>query len=327
MKDLALVDPAQERAHELVRRRTAWPEKTLWLNPPAGLQSPEHAPWRFWQPFFPVHRTLLARGWRELESEEPGWSTIVCYASKHKEETWGLLRAANSMLEPGGTLLFAVPNDYGAKSFQEALQPATYEVGRKSRLYQIARRDDWAPGRLVEPRVLPAGHTAVPGLFSWSAPDRGSQLLVEAWQGRRLQGPIADLGAGWGFLARHLDPRWEVHLFEADRRALTCARQNLIGRSIATYWCDLSHPEGWPAEAPSRFPTIVTNPPFHAGQREESALGRAFAAQARRHLSAHGELWLVGNSHLGYPRWLATLFPTVETLIQKDGFTVVRACL
>jgi 16S rRNA (guanine1207-N2)-methyltransferase len=253
---------------------------------------------------------------------------VVLYGSKHKEENWELLEAANGLLAEGGRWLFVVPNDYGSKSYQSRLQEqgrlVSYESGRKSRLYRLARvaGPEAALQRLQRNQV---GYWSCPGLFSWNAVDRGSALLAEALRGETLQGPVGDLGAGWGYLACALDPSLPLHLFESDRRALAAARLNLEGRNLATYWCDLSDTESWPEGAPTSLGTVISNPPFHTGKRQEAALGQLFARLAHRLLPKGGVLWLVGNTHLGYPKLLATLYSAVEVRVQKDGFTVIRA--
>ena len=46
------------------------------------------------------------------------------------------------------------------------------------------------------------GFVTRPGVFSADGPDKGSLALVDALP--PLAGQVADLGAGWGFLARHI---------------------------------------------------------------------------------------------------------------------------
>ena len=323
-------DPALARAHELVEKHRPSQQTTLWLNPPACLGRCPQPEARFWQPHYSAHEQLLRHGWQHVEPNcDRRWQQIVLYASKHKEENWGLLEAARTRLTPDGRLLFAVPNDYGSKSYQERLQQQEilcgYESGRKSRLYIIKRGEESVPTPLAQPQQNAAGLWSCPGLFSWNNVDRGSFLLAGALRDAPLAGPVADLGAGWGYLGLSLAPNLPLHLFESDRRGLEAARLNLEGRPLTTHWCDLSNTEQWPAEAPTSFATVISNPPFHQGKKEETALGQLFARLAHRLLSKGGAYWMVGNTHLAYPRLLSTLFSKVDILQQKDGFTVLRA--
>jgi 16S rRNA (guanine1207-N2)-methyltransferase len=320
-------DPAIVRAQELVEKHFPTLESVLWLNPPSCLGAPRRAGWRLWQPHYPDSIRLRQLGWPDQMSQGT-WDAIVVYASKHKDENWALLDAADSLLSQSGYILFAVPNEYGAKSYQQELaaqgRMVHYESGRKSRLYRLqgVGRPARSPDQLCRNS---SGFWSCPGLFSWKAPDRGSLLLAETLKGENLAGPVGDFGAGWGYLGVGLDPALSLHLFESDRRGLEAARLNLPGRDLSTYWCDLTQSGQWPEQAPTRLGTVITNPPFHSGKREETELGRQFAVQAHRVLRPGQALWLVGNTHLAYPRLLSTLFASIEVRAQRDGYTVVRA--
>lgn len=321
-------DPPIARAHELVDKHLPREDATLWLNPPACMEAPGREGWRFWQPHFPQHRQLAARGWVETR-ERGGWGAAVLYASKHKEENWALLESLNSMLASDGEAFFAVPNDYGSKSYEAGLRERGrllgYESGRKSRLYRLRATACEQAIPLERPQRNEAGFWSMPGLFSWKAVDRGSALLAHALSGEALPGPVGDLGAGWGYLSSTLAPSLELHLFESDRRGLDCAALNLEQRRLHLHWCDLGEGGGWPSSAPGGLATVISNPPFHMGKKEETALGREFARTAWNALPRGGAYWMVGNTHLAYPRLLATLFRDVEVKGQGGGFTVVKA--
>lgn len=323
-------DPILTRAHELVAKHHPPQQPALWLNPPSCLGPEAHPEARFWHPHFPQHRRLLSerlQPWNPAQTAR--WPRIILYASKHKEENWHLLQSAGSLLEEDGRLLFVVPNEYGSKSYQQRLEQERllleYHSGRKSRLY-ILRSGGLSPLRpLEELQQNSSGYWSTPGLFSANQPDRGSLLLAEALQKESLQGPVSDLGAGWGYLGTRLCPALPLHLFESDRRGLAAARRNLEGRKLFTYWCDLADTESWPDGAPTSYGTVISNPPFHQGRKEDTALGQLFARLAHRLLPSGGAYWMVGNSHLGYAKLLATLFTTVEVRDQRDGFTVIKA--
>lgn len=333
MSDLShsfsLPDSALARGHDLVLRHLPPERPVLYLKPPstATVSSPQGS--FFWHPWFPENARLKAAGWTEsLEPEREGpWAGIVGYGGKQKEENLHLVRAGAGLLAPGGSLLFLVPNDYGSKSYlkplQEVFEEVSYESGRKSRLYLLrSPRSGRGSSELVPFQPIESDPTLVtcPGLFSWKKPDRGSQLLVEALQGRSLRGPVADLGAGWGYLSRHLPKELEIHLLEADRRGLEACRRNLPEHNLTLHWCDVTT-----VELASKFATVLCNPPFHTAKKSEPALGAAFLARAFSLLKTGGEMFLVGNVHLPYARLAGEFFGEVETVTRRDGFLVVRA--
>jgi 16S rRNA (guanine1207-N2)-methyltransferase len=126
-----------------------------------------------------------------------------------------------------------------------------------------------------------AASSRAAGVFSADGPDRGSVALAAALPAR-LGPRVADLGAGWGYLARAMLAREgveEVHLIEADHAALEAARANVPDPRARFHWADATQ---FAPGAP--FDTVVTNPPFHVSRAADPSLGRAFIAAAARML-------------------------------------------
>lgn len=175
---------------------------------------------------------------------------------------------------------------------------------------------DWtAQDREVE------GFITRPGVFSADAPDKGSLALVAALPA--LHGRVADLGAGWGFLARHIlasDAVTQLDLVEADAVALDCARRNVTDPRAAFHWADATafHPA-------TPYDVVVSNPPFHVSRAGDPDLGRAFIAAAQAMLTPHGSFWMVANRHLPYEDALTQAFQTVEEAGGTPGFKVIHA--
>jgi 16S rRNA (guanine1207-N2)-methyltransferase len=172
------------------------------------------------------------------------------------------------------------------------------------------------------PRAVAEGFVTRPGVFSADGPDRGSILLAAALPAR-LGPRVADLGAGWGYLARAILGREgvaELHLIEADHAALGCARINVDDPRARFHWADAAT---FVPDAP--FDTVVTNPPFHVSRAAEPGLGRAFVEAARRMLSPRGDLWLVANRHLPYEAALRAAFRDVAELGADPAFKLFHA--
>lgn len=177
---------------------------------------------------------------------------------------------------------------------------------------------DWQ----AAPRQIDGGFQTLPGIFSADAPDPGSVLLASSLPAK-LAGKIADLGAGWGYLARAILQRPGVKrldLVEAEADALAAARLNIIDDRARFHWADATtyRPE-------SLLDAVVMNPPFHSGRDADPALGAAFIQSARRMLAPNGSLWLVANRHLPYDAALSDAFLEYHEVAGTGAFRVIHA--
>jgi 16S rRNA (guanine1207-N2)-methyltransferase len=166
------------------------------------------------------------------------------------------------------------------------------------------------------------GFQTLPGVFSADGPDRGSLLLAAALP-PKLGGKVAELGAGWGFLAAEILKRpgvKKLDLVEAEADALACARVNIPDPRARFHWADATI---WRPE--TLLDVVVMNPPFHTGRTADPALGWAFIRAARRMLAPSGELWLVANRHLPYDAVLSEGFLEVRDVAGDGGFRVIQA--
>jgi 16S rRNA (guanine1207-N2)-methyltransferase len=144
------------------------------------------------------------------------------------------------------------------------------------------------------------------GVFSAAHIDPGSEFLASHLP-THLSGHVADLGAGWGYLSDVALTRCpkitRIDLFEADARALQCARNNLARHENETgfHWHDVT------TGLPETYDSILMNPPFHSGQATDVDLGRNFLTVAAGSLKRGGALYLVANRQLPYESLLDQL--------------------
>ncbi|WP_254792175.1 class I SAM-dependent methyltransferase [Celeribacter indicus] len=178
---------------------------------------------------------------------------------------------------------------------------------------------DWAdPG----PLHLVDGFVTRFGVFSADRIDKASEALVAALP-ERLPPTVADLGAGWGYLSRHIlahDGVEVLHVVEAEAAALACARENIGDPRAVFHWEDATR-----FTPPRPLDAVVMNPPFHSSRAADPALGQAFIAAAATMLAPNGMLWMVANRHLPYEATLATHFGTVAEIGGTSGFKVLHA--
>lgn len=178
---------------------------------------------------------------------------------------------------------------------------------------------DWeAPA----PAPVDGGFVTQWGAFSADGPDRGSQMLAAALPAK-LPSRMADLGAGWGYLARAVlarDGVKSLDLVEAEKLALDCARVNVTDERATFHWADATR-----FKPDHLYDGVVMNPPFHTGRAADPSLGRAFIAAAARMLAPSGQLWMVANRHLPYEASLRDSFRTVEEIGGDGAFKLFHA--
>jgi 16S rRNA (guanine1207-N2)-methyltransferase len=183
--------------------------------------------------------------------------------------------------------------------------------------------DDAAGKWAADADIAPVeGFETVAGVFSAGKIDAGSRALVRALPDK-LPKRIADPGAGWGYLSRHILEREtvrEVHLIEADHAALECAKRNCVDPRAVFHWQDAT---GFVPDIP--FDAVVMNPPFHVSRNADPDIGRGFITAAAGMLKPAGQLWMVANRHLPYERSLAQEFLNVEEIAGDRSFKILHA--
>ena len=256
-------------------------------------------------------------------------SALVLAPPGRLEREWVLARVLQ-VLPPGAPLIALAPNDRGGPRIAPALRTfgckVTDEPRRRHRICRTHRPD--APVGLEAAlnagglrRDPGLGLWTQPGVFSWDRPDPGTRLLLEVLP--PMQGKGADLGCGLGVIARKVLEApgvSAIELWDLDRRAIACARRNVVDARASFHHGDARRT---PGEGDLDF--VVMNPPFHDGGREDRALGAAFIAAAARRLRPGGTCWLTANRHLPYEAPLAAAFQVVHLRAETAGFKVYEA--
>jgi len=262
-----------------------------------------------WQPLKPLAAAWERAGFSRSEDLPEGkWPVVMVLPGKSRDEALAWFAMARDRLEPGGKLIVAMPNTAGAGRFEKELSKATGSIvslqKHKCRAFHATDDGSWKEELFNEWRGLGglreiSGFTVQAGIFSSDHIDPGSQLLADHLPAH-LHGRVADLGAGWGFLSAAVMQRCpnieQLDLFEADARALACARKNLAAHlpKIGFHWHDVT------TGLPGVYDAIIMNPPFHTGQATDVDLGRAFLKVAAASLKRGGKLLLVANRQLPY---------------------------
>lgn len=303
--------------------------------------------------FFPREKTTLfqtdkpaldmlqSNGFQGVSDIGAPYDFCLVFATKHKEETLFHIAKAVSVLSQRGTLALVAANDIGALSLKKQAEKLVGSLDSFSKSKRHVFWKEVAPesvDRQLLKEYLAKGDfqriggtpfVACPGVFSWQRIDGGSRLLA-ACLPDALAGKGADLGCGWGYLSHAALSRKnavsEMHLFEAELKALAAARENLKAfkdKKIHFHFSDVTQ-DIQPAHD---FDFVLMNPPFHAAKNADYALGSGFIRAAGLLLKPGGVLYLVANRHLPYERVLAACGFSFSDMAADKAFKVLQARL
>lgn len=220
-------------------------------------------------------------------------------------------------------------NDAGGKSIGKACQASCQQAekidsARRCSLWQL----DLAPQAdfnwLKQAQSFhwqQQAYLTLPGVFSHGKLDVGTQVLLEHLA-PPAHGKLLDLGCGSGVIGLSLkqqQPALDITLTDVDAFAIRSAELNAmrLGQTADIYASDgLDHVSG-------KFDYIISNPPFHQGKDTDYQFAERLFQQARQHLVADGQLWIVANRHLPYEEWAQQRFASVEILAQQQGFKIL----
>jgi 16S rRNA (guanine1207-N2)-methyltransferase len=275
------------------------------------------------QGFFPDHRHWTEAGYDVALSPEGLYAValVVLPRAKPLAQAWVEMAAR---ITSGGLVVVDGQKTDGIDSMIKALKERVTIAGSVAKAhgklvwFSGGSFTDWA----AQEREIPGGFITRPGVFSADGPDKGSVALAAVLP-EVLKGRVADIGAGWGFLAHAILEREGVEmldLIEADHAALACARKNIADPRARFFWADAS---GFHPDAP--YDVVISNPPFHKSRAGDPGLGQAFITAAAAMLKPSGAFWMVANRHLPYETTLNRFFTQVQEVTGTPGFKILHA--
>ncbi len=241
---------------------------------------------------------------------------------------YGLQLAAYA-LQPGGRLYVQGAKDRGIVSLAKHMQTLlgnveTLEISKGERLVcSFVSPGIGKDARSVDARGVDAINR-VPTLFAAGKMDEGTRMLLEALE-VRVTDVALDMGSGAGFIgayiARHAT-KGQVTLVDSSLVAVDAARSLIEQEGLTN--AQVLPSDGAQELLEQRFDLVVTNPPFHIGGIQTTAIAERFIREAAQVLRPRGRFYLVANRFLKYEPTMRECFKTVEEVIGNRSFKVLR---
>ncbi|MFM4702878.1 16S rRNA (guanine(1207)-N(2))-methyltransferase RsmC [Aeromonas bivalvium] len=265
----------------------------------------------------------------------PRFDTLLLLMPKAKAEAQFLLAMMTPLLLAGADIFLAGDNRGGINGADKLMapyggKPIKRDSARRCSLYHgelsqavpAFRLDDWFSQYQCQLGDTQLTVQALPGVFSASELDLGSQMLLASLP--PLSGTLLDFGCGAGVIGSVLakrNPGLEVTLVDINALALASSRRTLAANGLTgTVLASDVY-----SDVPGCFDQIVSNPPFHAGLKTHYAATETFLAEAPRHLNGRGALTIVANAFLRYQPILEAAFKQTEIRAMDNKFRVYRS--
>ncbi|WP_456272775.1 class I SAM-dependent methyltransferase [Bacillus sp. AK031] len=163
------------------------------------------------------------------------------------------------------------------------------------------------------------------GVFSKNEIDFGSRLLIDVFSETAVDGPLLDVGCGYGPIGLSMAksfPGRVVHMVDVNERALGLAGDNANSNGISNV--SIYESSCFESVQEKNFSAILTNPPIRAGKSTVHEI----LADSYNHLAVGGELWVVIQKKQGAAsaeKKMAEIFGNAETAAKKKGYQILKS--
>ncbi|MCX5414747.1 methyltransferase [Streptomyces sp. NBC_00059] len=166
------------------------------------------------------------------------------------------------------------------------------------------------------------------GIFCAERLDIGTRFFLKHLPARTGPDHVVDLGCGNGVVgtsAALANPDATVTFIDESYQAVASAEETFRANAAPDAEAHFLVGDAMADVPPASVDLVLSNPPFHSHQAVTDATARNMFHGARDALRQGGELWVVGNRHLGYHTQLRRIFGNCVTVAGDPKFVVLRA--
>lgn len=160
------------------------------------------------------------------------------------------------------------------------------------------------------------------GVFSKTYLDFGTKTLLESFVMPLVEGPILDLGCGYGPVGVILGKETgrKIIMVDINERALKLSSENLLLNGVEAKVLKSDSL----SNINEQFAVILTNPPIRAGKN----VVFSFYEESKKQLLPNGELWVVIQKKQGAEssiKKLNDLFGNCTVVNREKGYLILKS--
>ncbi len=165
-------------------------------------------------------------------------------------------------------------------------------------------------------------------VFSRERLDIGTRFFIQHIPCSEKYKTIVDLACGngvVGLIASKKNPYAEVFFLDESYMAVESARENMRLNSSKDTLAKFNVTDCLTGIEKNSTDLILNNPPFHQNTAIGDEVAWQMFKQSKNVLKEKGELWVVGNRHLGYHIKLQRIFNNCEIVATNKKFVILKA--
>jgi len=170
-------------------------------------------------------------------------------------------------------------------------------------------------------------------VFSKDKLDVGTRFLIQNMDQCPKAEHIIDIGCGngaLGIIAKRHQPTAKISFVDESYNAVASAKQSYNNAypesaSDASFHISNALEQFTEQDADNKAQLVLCNPPFHQVHSIGDQIAWAMFTQSREALDTGGEMWIVGNRHLGYHIKLKKVFGNCRTIATNPKFVILAA--